>query len=174
MANTHFFLFDTLNLKILLWLQENFPPSHSSTLRSCCRQRDPKELVPTSLGEILSFTWYLSPHLHSFPLPDSEIVIINQKTTACQPERAHSIQKNVFPHWKIYKFCQPRKWERTAEKKLIEKRFWFIGYTAAAEQPASQPAHQKEEKAFILCSLYSFISSDCFAESLFCSAFFRC
>lgn len=75
---------------------ENFPTSHFwpichhlpfPPLRPClrislqwrCESSLARSIAPASL------------------LPDSKIVIINQKTTACQPKRAHSTQKMFFP-----------------------------------------------------------------------------
>lgn len=112
---------------------ENFPTSHFESRSTAVQNR---KISPMSLRK--------------FPLlPDSKIVIINQKTTACQPERAHSTEKkNVFPLKNIQILSTKKMREnRAGQKKLIEKRFWFIGYTKAQQAQRSAPRSKNVHSA---------------------------
>lgn len=147
--------------KFLLWLQ-NFrsealgPRPRYRPHLSCkrgCKWNSPRSSVTRESDAWDPRRTPLLTLLH--PMPDPEIVIINQKTTACQPKRAHS---KFFP-LKNIQILSTKKMRENSSKKLIEKRFWFIGYKAS--QASQRTSREKNSLSVLIHSLVAIA----FAES---------
>lgn len=117
------------------------------------------KIAPMSLEKFLSLDFYrlsLPPPIRT---PARLQNCNNKSKNHCLPTQK-SRKKCFFPIEK-YTNSVNQENEKEQQKKLIEKRFWFIGCTAKPARTERETKQQQKQKKSILCS---FINSDCFVE----------